>query len=228
MGSRASLCDDLPRRGPPGGHADGNELFEAILNPPSGVVFTRDEYGDDFARVIHPDRRIALELPEMLDELLAIVAGPVIHTTDRFPIVLSVGERRSFTANDIFRNPAWRKQDTDGRLRVSAEDATRLGLVDGARAVITTTRGSAEAVVEVSDVMPAGHASLPNGFGLEHTGPDGEIVDGSGRLPCDGLDRTSGPSANERCRAPRVRPPALRARSSCHEHWRSRRHRRHR
>jgi anaerobic selenocysteine-containing dehydrogenase len=112
----------------------------------------------------------------MLDELRAIDAGPVIHTTDRFPIVLSVGERRSFTANDIFRNPAWRKQDTDGRLRVSAEDATRLGLVDGARAVITTARGSAEAVVEVSDAMQAGHASLPNGFGLEHTGPDGETI----------------------------------------------------
>jgi hypothetical protein len=52
----------------------------------------------------------------------------VIHTTDRFPIVLSVGERRSFTANDIFRDPAWRKRDADGRLRISAEDASRIGL----------------------------------------------------------------------------------------------------
>jgi anaerobic selenocysteine-containing dehydrogenase len=158
------------------GHAGGNELFEAILASPSGVVFTRDEYGGDFARVVHPDKRIALELPEMLDELRAIDAGPVIHTTDRFPIVLSVGERRSFTANDIFRDPTWRKQDTDGRLRVSAEDATRIGLADGARAVITTARGSAEAVVEVSEAMQAGHASLPNGFGLVHTGPDGESI----------------------------------------------------
>src|SRR4051794_10234235 len=46
------------------GHADGNALFEAILASPSGVVFTRDDYGDDFARVVHPDRRIALALPE--------------------------------------------------------------------------------------------------------------------------------------------------------------------
>jgi hypothetical protein len=88
------------------GHADGNALFEAILNSPSGVVFTRDEYGEDFARIIHPDRRIALELPDMLGELRAIDAGPAIHTTEQFPIVLSVGERRSFTANDIFRELA--------------------------------------------------------------------------------------------------------------------------
>jgi anaerobic selenocysteine-containing dehydrogenase len=77
---------------------------------------------------------------------------------------------------EIFRDPTWRKQDADGRLRVSAEDATRLGLVDGARAVITTARGSVAAVVEVSDAMQPGHASLPNGFGLEQTGPDGETI----------------------------------------------------
>jgi anaerobic selenocysteine-containing dehydrogenase len=158
------------------GHTDGNALFDAVLSSPSGVVFTRDEYGDDVARVVHPDKRIALELPEMLAELRAIDTGPVIRTTERFPIVLSVGERRSFTANDIFRDPAWRKQDTDGRLRIGTEDAERLGLADGARAVITTARGRADAVVEVSDAMQPGHASLPNGFGLGHRGPDGKTT----------------------------------------------------
>ncbi len=158
------------------GHADGDELFDAILSSPSGVVFTRDEYGDDFARIAHPDKRIALRLPEMIAELEAIDGGPVARTSSRFPVVLSVGERRSFTANDIFRNPAWRKQDADGRLRVSGEDADRIGLADGGRAVITTARGSAEAVVEVSEAMQAGHASLPNGFGLAHAGPDGGLA----------------------------------------------------
>jgi anaerobic selenocysteine-containing dehydrogenase len=158
------------------GHADGNELFDAILDSPSGVLFTQDEYGDDFARIVHPDKRIALELPEMLAELKSIDAGPIVRTSDGFPIVLSVGERRSFTANDIFRTPAWRKQDADGRLRVSGMDAARLGLADGGRAVITTARGSAAAVVEVSEAMQAGHASLPNGFGLSSAGPDGNMI----------------------------------------------------
>jgi anaerobic selenocysteine-containing dehydrogenase len=158
------------------GHADGNALFDAILSSPSGVVFTRDEYGDDFARIVHADRRIALNQPEMLAELASINAGPVIHTSDEFPIVLSVGERRSFTANDIFRDPGWRKQDADGRLRVSAEDALRIGLSDGAAALITTARGRAQAMIEVSEAMQAGHASLPNGFGLEYTGDDGRTV----------------------------------------------------
>lgn len=156
------------------GHADGNELFDAILGSPSGVVFTRDEYGDDSARIVHPDKRIALELPQMLGQLRAIDSGPVPRTSERFPIVLSVGERRSFTANDIFRDHAWRKQDAEGSLRVSTEDAARLGLLDGGRALITTARGVAEAVIEISQAMQAGHASLPNGFGLGETAPDGE------------------------------------------------------
>jgi anaerobic selenocysteine-containing dehydrogenase len=158
------------------GHADGNALFDAILSSPSGVVFTRDEYGDDFARIVHADRRIALNLPEMLAELAGIDAGPVTHTTEQFPIVLSVGERRSFTANDIFRDPSWRKQDADGRLRISAEDARRIGLTNGAAALVTTARGHAQAVIEVSEAMQAGHASLPNGFGLDYTGADGRRV----------------------------------------------------
>jgi anaerobic selenocysteine-containing dehydrogenase len=158
------------------GHPDGNALFDAILDSPSGVAFTRDEYGDDFERIVHPDKRIALDLPEMLAELAALGDGPVSKTDDRLPIVLSVGERRSFTANDIFRDPGWRKRDADGALRVSSEDATRMGLVDGGRARVTTARGSAEATVEVSEAMLAGHASLPNGFGLDYKGEDGETV----------------------------------------------------
>jgi anaerobic selenocysteine-containing dehydrogenase len=158
------------------GHADGNALFDAILASPSGVTFTRDEYGDDLDRIVHADKRIALALPDMLAELEALQAGPVRRTSDELPIVLSVGERRSFTANDIFRDPGWRKRDADGALRVSVHDAERIGLADGARARVTTERGSAVATVEVSDAMLAGHASLPNGFGLDFTGTDGRTV----------------------------------------------------
>ena len=79
--------------------------------------------------------------------------------------MLSAGERRAYTANDIFRDPGWRKRDADGALRVSVEDAQALGLVAGGRARITTAAGSAEASVEISEAMLPGHASLPNGLG---------------------------------------------------------------
>ena len=156
------------------GHADGNALFTAILEGRSGLTFTVHEYEDDWSLVTHSDKRFVLEIPEMLAELGALATDRPPLITDEYPIVLSAGERRAFTANDIFRDPGWRKRDADGALRVSVEDAAALGLVDGGRARITTAAGSAEASVEVTDVMLPGHASLPNGFGLDFTDANGQ------------------------------------------------------
>lgn len=158
------------------GHADGDALFDAILDNPSGVTFTAHNYEDDFGLIGHADHKIALEIPEMLDELRALAAAPPRLTTAEFPVVLSVGERRAYTANDIFRDPSWRKRDAEGALRVSVEDAHALGLVDGGRARISTAAGSAEATVEITETMLAGHAALPNGFGLDYVGDDGRSV----------------------------------------------------
>ncbi|MCX2929163.1 molybdopterin-dependent oxidoreductase [Mycobacterium sp. CVI_P3] len=155
------------------GHADGNALFDAILASKSGVTFSVHEYADDWALMSHADRKIKLVIPEMLDDIRGLAGAGQELTSPEFPIVLSAGERRAFTANDILRDPSWRKRDADGALRVSVEDAQALGLVDGGRARITTAAGSAEAVVEVSETMLAGHAALPNGFGLDFVDADG-------------------------------------------------------
>ena len=157
------------------GHADGNALFDAILQSRSGVTFTAHEFEDDFALISHADHKIHLDMPELLGEIRRLPDAPTRYTTPEFPIVLSAGERRSFTANDIFRDPSWRKRDAEGALRVSVEDALHLGLVDGGRARITTAAGSAEASVEISEAMQPGHASLPNGYGLDFIDDDGAI-----------------------------------------------------
>ena len=162
------------------GHADGNALFDAILAGKSGVTFSVHEYVDDFALITHPDRKIKLEMPEMLAEIRALQDLRPGLTTAEFPIVLSAGERRAFTANDIFRDPSWRKRDADGALRVSVEDAEELGLADGGRARITTAAGSAEVRVEVNATMQPGHAALPNGYGLD-------FVDTAGALRVPGV-----------------------------------------
>lgn len=157
------------------GHADGNALFDAILAGRSGITFTEHDYVDDFALMGHKDQKIALSIPEMLSATKALRDAPTSLTTAEFPIVLSAGERRAYTANDIFRDPSWRKRDSDGALRISLEDANALGLADGSRARVTTAAGSADASVEVSAAMLPGHASLPNGFGLDFHGEDGSV-----------------------------------------------------
>ena len=88
------------------GHADGNALFDAILNGRSGVTFTEHEYADDWTLISHPDRKIALSMPELLDDIRNLQELRPGWTTAEFPMVLSAGERRAYTANDIFRDPS--------------------------------------------------------------------------------------------------------------------------
>lgn len=144
----------------------GDALFDAILNSPSGVTFSVDDYADTWSRVRTPTGRFVLDVEVMLDALAALATEPPPGSDPDYPLVLSAGERRSFTANTIIRDPTWRKRDPDGALRVSPADAAVIGLADGDRALLTTKRGSASVVVEVSPMMRAGHISLPNGLGV--------------------------------------------------------------
>jgi anaerobic selenocysteine-containing dehydrogenase len=156
------------------GHADGEALFEAMLSGRSGITFTLDDYEDVWAYVTNADRRIVLEVPGMLDELQALGHRHPGWTSERFPFVLSAGERRASTANTIIRDPDWRKRDRDGALRINPGDAAALGLTDGGRARIVTAAGAAETTVEITDAMLPGHISLPNGQGVDYPNVDGE------------------------------------------------------
>ncbi len=151
-------------------------LFDALLGSKSAVVFSVDEWEESFARVHTPNRRIQLAIPELFAELDALAGEPAPGASPEFPFVLSAGERRSFTANTIMRNPDWRRKDRAGALRMNPDDAARIGVADGGRARITTRRGSAEVAVELSDRMQAGHVSLPNGMGLDFPDASGARV----------------------------------------------------
>ena len=75
--------------------------------------------------------------------------------------------------------------DDEGRLRMSANDAQRLGVSPGGHVRLSTARGSVEVPVDVTDTMRAGHLSLPNGLGLAVAGPDGIDPVATGIAPND-------------------------------------------
>ncbi|MBK7584776.1 MAG: molybdopterin-dependent oxidoreductase [Myxococcales bacterium] len=153
-------------------------VFSAILAQPSGVVFAVDEWSDVLGRIKTESGKIELVLPDLLEELAKVLATPADALDASFPFVLSAGERRSFTANTILRDPAWRNKDADGSLRVSRTDAEALGVTSGDRLRVTTRRGSAVVPVEVTSSLQAGHISLPNGLGLNYPTDSGDSVTG--------------------------------------------------
>ena len=152
----------------------GNSLFEAMISNPDGIIFTRHEQDQAWDLLNTVDSKINLAIPEMLKEVKELADSPADYTSDEFPFVLAAGERRSFTANTIMRNPEWRKRDQEGTLRLSVEDAQKLGIDNGARVRITTQGGTAVAVAEINETMSQGHVSLPNGHGLSYSPAGGE------------------------------------------------------
>jgi anaerobic selenocysteine-containing dehydrogenase len=153
----------------------GERLFDAILSTPTGVVFSDDPPEETWKRVATDDGRIQLAIPELLAELRALRDEEPAAVDPAFPFVLSAGERRTSTANTIFRDPAWRRKDAHGALRMNPADAARLGIADGGRARVRTRRGSVETRVETSDTLQPGHVTLPNGMGLAY--PDAAGVE---------------------------------------------------
>jgi anaerobic selenocysteine-containing dehydrogenase len=117
---------------------------------------------------------VHLVVDELVEELESLASEPVAVDDDSYPFVLSAGERRSSTANTIYRDPSWRKNDTDGALRINPLDAQRVGVADGGLVHVTTQRGRVEATVEYTETMRPGHVSLPNGLGLDYPDEAGE------------------------------------------------------
>ncbi|WP_419946158.1 molybdopterin-dependent oxidoreductase [Candidatus Poriferisodalis sp.] len=151
-----------------------SNLFDRLVNSPSGMIYSVSEYEQTWDRIAHPDGKIHLLIEELVDEFESLHDEEPAVGHNRFPFVLSAGERRSSTANDVIRDPEWRKKDKSGSLRINPDDATALGVVDGDRIRITSKRGEAEAPAEVTDTVMAGHVTLPHGFGTEYPDEAGE------------------------------------------------------
>ncbi|MBL9016614.1 MAG: molybdopterin-dependent oxidoreductase [Myxococcales bacterium] len=167
----------------------GVALFHAILERAEGVPITRHDYEATWSFLRTPDRKIHLAIPEMLAALRELASEPAPAA----PFVLLAGERRAYNANQIFRDPSWRKVDREGAMRMHPDDARTLGLTDGARATCTSATGSIEVTIEIDDTVRTGMVTLPHGYGMRYQGgaPNGPQIN---RLTasehCDPLART--------------------------------------
>ncbi len=169
----------------------GSRLFKAILEQRSGVVLSRHEYEEVWSLVRTPDQRIQLAIPEMLAEIDGLASESL--AIESYPFILMAGERRSYNANQIFRDPAWRKVDKDGAMRVHPQDADALGVADGDRAVVQSASGEIDVSIEVDDSVRPGVVTLPHGYGGQFAGR-GPIGPAVNRLTasshCDPFTRT--------------------------------------
>ncbi|MDM1021351.1 molybdopterin-dependent oxidoreductase [Acinetobacter sp. VNK23] len=145
----------------------GVKLFQAILKQRSGVVLSQHDYADVWNLIAYKDKKIRLAIPEMFIELAQLKQQPLTVKED-YPFILLAGERRSYNANQIYRDPAWRKVDADGRLRINPEDALQLGVETGQLLQCISEHGAIQVTVELDVGMRKGVVSLPHGYGLRY------------------------------------------------------------
>jgi anaerobic selenocysteine-containing dehydrogenase len=144
----------------------GANLFRRILGSPQGAIISEHQQEDVWSFVRTADGLVHLEIPELLAQLRALKPGDVPDAA--FPLVLMAGERRSYNANQIFRDPAWRKTDAEGAMRIHPSDARKYELVDGGRALCRSRRGAIEVTIAVDDATRPGLVSLPHGYGMRY------------------------------------------------------------
>ncbi len=158
------------------GLALGNALFEGILSGRSGIVFSKSDIEDCFSELGFADNKVRLAVGEMLDEVAGLAAlEDLVPRNPEFPLLLAAGERRSYTANTIVRDPKWIKKKVVVALAVNPIDAQACGVTDGDEVRLITEAGAAQVPITVDDRMMRGTLSLPNGLGLLY--PDGAGAD---------------------------------------------------
>jgi anaerobic selenocysteine-containing dehydrogenase len=171
------LLDFMVRSGP---YGDG------FGNHPEGLtleVLERSPHGVDLGP-LEPRLPDALRTPSGRIEL---APEPIAEDVERLRAALRrprngglvlVGRRQLRSNNSWMHNlPALVKGKERCTMHVHPEDAERLGLEDGRRALLRSAAGRLEAPVEITDAIMPGVVSIPHGWGHDAPGARLSVAD---------------------------------------------------
>jgi anaerobic selenocysteine-containing dehydrogenase len=155
----------------------GTELFNTILNSPSGTVIGVSCHEDSFNSIPHPEHKLQLVIGELLDEMAHLHdLKPLLENTAEYPFALVAGSRRAYTANCAIRDPRWIKGKQAMALTVHPDDAQRLNIPDGASVLLETEAGQTTVDLAYDERMQPGTLSVPNGQGMDFSDEAGEAM----------------------------------------------------
>ena len=154
----------------------GDELFQAVIDAPSGLIVGSvdpDEW-DHFKAIATADGRIHLDVPEMLEWIEEIEPARELENLnsgrDEYPLIMSSGLHFDGNANTQMRDPAWNEGKTYHWFRMHPDDAARQDLEDGQMVRVITEAGREEIELKIDATTRPGYALMPHGFGLVHQG----------------------------------------------------------
>lgn len=163
------------------GAALGDALFDRIVASRSGTAFVHHEQDDVWKMIRHQDGRIHLVIPELLAWITRLDPAAEQPDTD-YPLILMAGQRRSYNANQVMRDPRWRKADIDGALRIHPDDLAAIDAGDGDWVAVETRTGRLTVRAETDDRMRPGMIALPHGYGQNIKDTEGAMVTAGPRI----------------------------------------------
>ncbi|HAS43637.1 MAG TPA: dehydrogenase [Microscillaceae bacterium] len=162
------------------GYALGEALFRKILHSKSGTLVSKHTYEEHWNDLIrHKDHKVHLEIPEMLqwlDKLPEQTQTETVKKAPKYPFNLLAGERRSYNANSIMRNPEWRKKDMVALLKMNPEDAQQYAIENGDWVKCISTVGEVKIKTQITDEVPVGMLSMPHGYGFNYPNQSEEAI----------------------------------------------------
>jgi anaerobic selenocysteine-containing dehydrogenase len=87
-----------------------------------------------------------------------------------------------FNANQIFRDPAWRRDDPDGALLINGADLAALGAHEGDWIAVESVSGRVVVRAKADDGLRLGLLALPHGYGQSYPTADGERLTNGPRI----------------------------------------------
>lgn len=157
------------------GATAGTDLYQKIVNSPSGAVISKSTHEESFSRIPHKDNKLQMVMAELLDEVTELrELKPLVDTSEEFPFALMAGQRRAYTANAIIRGDGWVKGKATTALTMHPDDAERLQLPDGATVLLETEINQAAVELAYDERMQPGTMAVPNGQGMSYTKENGE------------------------------------------------------
>jgi anaerobic selenocysteine-containing dehydrogenase len=151
----------------------GEDLFQAVLDHPEGLIIGKADVVDNFAYVMTDDKKLNVHIPEMADWVISITAQSeekALRPDPDYPLVLQAGRHMSMNANTLMRDPAWNEGRRACTLAINPHDATSLHIADGQMVRVITEAGEVTIEAEISEATRNGQVIIPHGFGLVHLG----------------------------------------------------------
>ena len=151
----------------------GEELFQAILDHPEGLIIGKADESNNFTSLKTEDGKLNVHIPEMTDWVNSLTPESeekALKPNPEYPLTLQAGRHMGMNANTIMRDPAWNQGKRACTLAVNPADAAKLNITDGQMVRIITDAGQVEIEAEVTEATRIGQVIIPHGFGLVHDG----------------------------------------------------------